>query len=410
MEQYVKRTNGYLTPIFTTCTQNGSSWLWNHYPQSSISMPQGFTGYRNPAYIQQIATHSSATTPFSGYVYTVSESKPIFGEIQSKLGLKPWTYSWNTSSTASAVTWDMDAASTTAADNEARTRFYQKMQTKFSGGTALGELRETLQMIKKPAVGLRKGIDAYYRDAYSIRRQLSRAGSRHRDYRKAVSELWLEYRFGWKPLIQDIDDGFEAFKARLYEPCIEKFRVRSSRTKVVSVSNLSPYSNSAGYRSDGVARTVKYTSTAQYAGAIYTPINTTSSIPETLGLVPSEFIPTAWELLPYSFLIDYFINIGDILSAYFTASRLRYVYCQRTIREINECTVTDNPVVSPNYTGSVSSGRTKIVSKLVTRGSIAFVPIPGLTLSTSLGAFRAANIAALVHLRGEDARFKSRGK
>ena len=33
------------------------------------------------------------------------------------------------------------------------------------------------------------------------------------------------------------------------------------------------------------------------------------------GFTPSEFIPTAWELLPWSFLIDYFVNIGDVIQA-----------------------------------------------------------------------------------------------
>jgi hypothetical protein len=31
------------------------------------------------------------------------------------------------------------------------------------------------------------------------------------------------------------------------------------------------------------------------------------------GFDPLQIIPTAWELLPWSFLIDYFSNIGDVL-------------------------------------------------------------------------------------------------
>jgi hypothetical protein len=34
------------------------------------------------------------------------------------------------------------------------------------------------------------------------------------------------------------------------------------------------------------------------------------------GFNPSEFVPTAWELIPYSFLADYFTNIGDILDSW----------------------------------------------------------------------------------------------
>jgi hypothetical protein len=35
-----------------------------------------------------------------------------------------------------------------------------------------------------------------------------------------------------------------------------------------------------------------------------------------LGFRWEDFIPTVWELIPYSFLVDYFTNIGDVLSAW----------------------------------------------------------------------------------------------
>jgi hypothetical protein len=34
-----------------------------------------------------------------------------------------------------------------------------------------------------------------------------------------------------------------------------------------------------------------------------------------LGISPRDWIPTAWNLLPLSFVADYFVNIGDCLSA-----------------------------------------------------------------------------------------------
>jgi hypothetical protein len=34
------------------------------------------------------------------------------------------------------------------------------------------------------------------------------------------------------------------------------------------------------------------------------------------GFSPEAFVPTLWELAPWSFLVDYFVNIGDILSGW----------------------------------------------------------------------------------------------
>lgn len=33
------------------------------------------------------------------------------------------------------------------------------------------------------------------------------------------------------------------------------------------------------------------------------------------GIMPSQFLPTVWELIPYSWLVDYFTNMGDIVAA-----------------------------------------------------------------------------------------------
>lgn len=371
-----------------------------------VSMPVGFSGERNSRFAQQVADRLSATTPFNGYVYQVKTQKPAWYTAYYLFGQK--TYNWRDNVSAGYhLVYDPKTSLTTAADNAARTRFYQKMSTSFSGPTVLGELRETLQMIRKPAIGLRRGLNAYTMDAVRIRSRSRKLS----DYSKSVSELWLEYRFGWKPLISDIESGFDAFSKRLYDIPIEKFRIREKRT---SSETLRRSINSTPYSYDGVdlniVREDRYTSTAQYIGAIYTPITSQSSIPASLGFVPEEFVPVAWELMPYSFLIDYFVNIGDILQATYTASRLRYVYCQLTTRGIVTSRVTTESKIRPGFSGIVEQGTAEAVSKLVSRQSVSSVPIPGLTVSTTLGTFRALNIGALFNLRREDSRLKRRGK
>ncbi len=37
---------------------------------------------------------------------------------------------------------------------------------------------------------------------------------------------------------------------------------------------------------------------------------------QNFGLTLDEFIPTVWELIPYSFLVDYVTNIGAIIDGY----------------------------------------------------------------------------------------------
>jgi hypothetical protein len=53
-----------------------------------------------------------------------------------------------------------------------------------------------------------------------------------------------------------------------------------------------------------------------------------------VGLHPSNWLPTAWELLPYSFVYDYFANIGDIINAA-TVQQSDMTFGNRLIRTHN---------------------------------------------------------------------------
>lgn len=192
------------------------------------------------------------------------------------------------------------------------------------GATVLAELADTLRTIRNPARALRSSVDDYSAVA---RRRIKRAigrdprGVRARDLSKrqsraanrALSDSWLEAQFGWLPLIGDIRSGVEAYngfadrEARQYVSA----EVSDSVAPTITIHNSTTRC--------GDIRTEVHTSavsTVRYYGAVKLKASSfTSDLAEETGLRVRDFAPALWEWIPYSFLVDYFTNIGDLIEA-----------------------------------------------------------------------------------------------
>lgn len=305
------------------------------------------------------------------------------------------------------------------ADNRARARFYKRLreiQVQFSGPTFLGELRETLRMIKRPAAAIRDTLDNYSRD---LKRAKKGSGKKwkNRDYiQQVASGLWLEHTFGWMPLLNDVQSAVEAYE-RLTPP------LRSR--KVISVGDTDAIDRYKGlasnplwntFGSQNVQNGTFYITkrlrkaidsvSVRYKGAVNLECEATRWDNLALfGFTPSEFIPTAWELLPWSFLIDYFTNIGDVLTASVT-NTTNVAYVNKTVRH----TVTVEGDCTPDLldtmnkagsgmtwvSGSTNVGYYVMQRKTVARSAGSAVPLPRLQLESGLSVGQMCNITALL--------------
>jgi hypothetical protein len=119
---------------------------------------------------------------------------------------------------------------------------------------------------------------------------------------------------------------------------------------------------------------------------------------ETFGLLPKNFLPTAWELIPYSFLVDYFTNISTIIDAWsFINGNLAWAYkTERSeIRTHNK--FAGLSVDSPGKIASFNVGDTVWVERTVQRRNLSsLIPNFGFRLP-GFGSRKALNIATLVH-------------
>lgn len=119
-----------------------------------------------------------------------------------------------------------------------------------------------------------------------------------------ASSYWLEIQYGWKPLLSDVYSSVDYLHGRRDRADILRYRVSSSDSTRSSTSvngvNVSNTTNTARLTANLSLR----------ATADDLAILEASSLGITNPLL------VAWELVPYSFVVDWFIPIGNYLDAW----------------------------------------------------------------------------------------------
>lgn len=297
----------------------------------------------------------------------------------------------------------MNFSWSSTADRQASNAFLAAIRseyTAFSAGTFFGELHQTLRMIKSPAEALFKTANEYLKALQKVKRLRPRA------WKDAIPSLWLEYTFGWKPLISDIGNAFDAANSMLETEHVVRIKGRGQSSGTVASYNYSttePFvPGKTNYLLARVFHQVRETEQVKYYGAINVkPGSDSTERWARWGFTPDDFVPTAWELLPWSFLIDYFASIGDFIGGVFTQTG-NVSWCSKVNRRESETICTTDPYAPKEIAaaqmrltaGRLTVARWKRVD--VSRYASAGVPTPSLYIKTngpSLGQF--ANISAL---------------
>lgn len=203
-------------------------------------------------------------------------------------------------------------------------------ETTYRSGQDLGEMRETLRMIKSRSSNLYSSAWSYL-DVLALRgRRLRRIG----EMVAMIGNTWLEFAFGWKPLISSIYDGANAL-AHIITYRVPTKRFYSEASGIVTLST------SEGTRVFGPLQAHwKAVSKFSYGVKIYgavkcVPPGGIGVIPTEFGLALDELVPTLWELIPYSFLVDYFTNVGGIVDAW-SVNKASVAWINRGEERINE--------------------------------------------------------------------------
>lgn len=198
------------------------------------------------------------------------------------------------------------------------------MNSKFNLGVALGEARQTVGLVGSSVRRVVGGIDKFC-DTWNLNRRQFRQLLRSprsilnpqfvaelgkKNANKAAN-AWLEYNYGWKPLVRDtyaasevLDDYVNGQSMPL--SCTTKKGYMEDDEIVFDWGNLI---NTNTWRMELPCR---ISTGVHFSVTYYVPDGTLPSF-QSLGLTNPAAI--AWELVPYSFVVDWFVDIGNWLSA-----------------------------------------------------------------------------------------------
>jgi hypothetical protein len=193
-----------------------------------------------------------------------------------------------------------------------------------------------------------------------------------------LESLWLEGRYGWRPLVYDMKDINKA------------------------INNLNE--GRKRYRDSVGSTTTKTWKQINTINAVYGVLTCTTTYTDTFGIRGSivadieppriQFNPitTAWELMKLSFVVDWVLNIGQFLESLSFLALQREYYAAAGFQVKRSYIQTSNFVPAVGCLGTWytdSRGEATLTQRIPT--SVSTIPLPKLRL----GAFKVLDLVAL---------------
>jgi hypothetical protein len=245
-------------------------------------------------------------------------------------------------------------------------------------GNFLGELPETGKFIAGSAITVLQAFKALKKGQY--RRIPKLLGvSRKRDLPKSAAGVWFAYKFGWKPFLEDIFNAHGEVMKQINRP---KFH-RVTRTTSTQTLHSNPFKGQVIDAKKGCK-----------VGVAYRIGNETLAGLNSVGLINPASV--AWELLPLSFVVDWFLPIGNFLEQISAPIGLDFVTGYETRFAYGDLNVVTRRVQS-GWVGS--EGKVRVKTFGFRRSKLITWPKPTLSFRFELNLDQIATAIGLIFQR-----------
>lgn len=266
-------------------------------------------------------------------------------------------------------------------DQHALNEFLVRASTEsaLQGAVFLGELKKSKQLLVNGFRDVLKVCKDYKQACIDIQG----FGYPVKELRRLLANKYLEFEFGWKPLVQDVNAAYKELTRVSSHPPVKRITSYVSdldqssdrRSRRAGKSHMAvperdftrwpityehQYDVADFVSMYALGRSVRVRNRehgyhfAKYVGAVRPYVSSDlGSFSSRLGLQPTDLLSYAWEIAPYSFLSDYLLPIGDLLAIDWDVnSKLHWTMRLRGFVAVGLCDI--EPLRDPLYEGFLS--------------------------------------------------------
>lgn len=245
----------------------------------------------------------------------------------------------------------------------------------------LATARSIVSIVSRPGVAIPRALRKYDRLISGTWKAMDKTS------RIAANSL-LEWKYGWKPLLSTVFDASLELKRASLSNVATVRGSASDQATTVADSTVSMYYN-------GLPVQIITTETHKCRVVLTISNQGSTSLARWTSLNP---VSIGYELVPFSFVVDYFLNIGGYLRdletsiAYANNFRSGFV-SQLSSKKISLWGSGTSPTNRRSY-GSLSSKREELIFKRTVLSAYPSPKVP--TFELDLGSSQAITIAALL--------------